>query len=52
MYDSGVTYVSWIEIIQETLIVGIGEINDNRLHTTLKFSIKEEEINSISMLSR
>jgi len=47
-----VTYISWLEIINEILVVVIGEIKDNRLVEVLKFSINEEEVSCISLLSK
>lgn len=52
VYDSMITYVSWVELINEILVIVIGEIRENRLSETLKFSINEEEVDSISLLSR
>ena len=51
-YDSMVTYVTFVELINEILVVVVGEITENELHETLKFSINEEEVDSISLLSR
>ncbi len=38
-YEAMTTYISWVELVNEILVVVIGEIKENKLHECLKFSI-------------